>query len=325
MNSVQSTTTQVAEGFIPLAVVETDAMDAKMNATVIPMAEQAPNEKQSKYFPVFMISLSVIQIGLMYFLNTYGNSPMLYLGYDPYRRYQVWRYISMMLVHTRLCHLMTNISLQLMLGVLLEIVHNWLPIALIYFASVIGGSLFITLLNPNSYAVGASAGVYGLLSSHLSSIILDWNDWNNKWLRLSMVLFYIFLDFFINLNFAADDFDTNYACYVGGAITGFLVSILVLKDTKDQRWKEILRTVCVAILASIVVVALLVNIFEWTYYLPTAWNKNYQETYIEFAFQRAIASPKADAAREYCKRITKCKILLNKFDAGAFNVTTPWD
>lgn len=234
----------------------------------------------------------------------------------------------------------------MVLGVLLEIVHSWLPIATIYFASVIGGSLFITLLNPNSYAVGASAGVYGLLSSHLSTIILDWNDWNNKVVRLSAVLFYICLDFSVNLTFAPDDFDvrtpdnlsilstfliyfkncyqqTNYASYVGGAITGFLISILVLKDCSNQKWKKNLRIVCGGILASIVVVALLINIFEWNFYLPTVWSKNYQETYVEFAFERAIGSPINESAREYCKRITKCKIMLNKFDAGAFNFTTP--
>ncbi|KAG4071613.1 hypothetical protein HA402_011767 [Bradysia odoriphaga] len=324
MNSVQSTTTPVVEGLIPLAVVESDSMDAaKVHTTVaVPMSDETPRETR-RYFPVFMITLSIVQIYLMHFLNTYGNSPMLFLGYDPYRRHQMWRFISMMFVHTRLPKLILTILLQLMFGVLLEIVHNWLPIAVIYFSSVIGGSLFITLFSPNSYAVGASAGVYGLLSSHLSSIILDWNDWNMKMLRLALVVFYICLDFGVNWKFAPDDFDTNYASYVGGAITGFLISILVLKDAKKQQWKKNLRSVCVGILISIVIVALLVNTFEWRSYLPTEWNKNYTETYTEFAFNRAITSPEPSAAREYCKRITKCKILLNRFDAGAFNSTTP--
>ncbi|XP_037035298.1 rhomboid-related protein 1-like [Bradysia coprophila] len=325
MNSVQSTTTPVIEGLVPLAVVETDSMDAaKMNATVaVSMPDETPHETTKRHHPVFMIALSILQIYLMHFLNTDGISPMLLLGYDPYRRHQIWRFIFMMFVHTRLPQLILNILLQLMLGVLLEIVHGWLPIAVIYFSSVIGGSLFITLFSPNSYVVGASAGVYGLLSSHLSSIILDWNDWNKKWLRLAMVVFYICLNLTVNWQFTPDDFDTNYAGYVGGAITGFLISILVLKDAKKQQWKKNLRLVCVGILVSIAVVALLVNTFEWRSYLPTEWNKNYMETYTEFTLKRAITSREPSAAREYCKRITKCKILLNRFDAGAFNSTMP--
>lgn len=87
--------------------------------------EQKPTEMQPKYFPAFMIAISVIQVkkkfflvrknwfsstfidtniqvGLMYFLNKYNNdNPKLQLGYDPHRRYQVWRFLTMMFVHTR--------------------------------------------------------------------------------------------------------------------------------------------------------------------------------------------------------------------------------
>lgn len=109
----------------------------------------------------------------------------------------------------RLSHLCTNVLLQLILGVLLEIVHNWTRIAVIYFASVLGGSLFITLLSPNNYAVGASAGVYGLLFSHLSTIILNWKNMEKRSLRLCMLLFYIIADIVINLHLAPDDVDVR--------------------------------------------------------------------------------------------------------------------
>lgn len=114
----------------------------------------------------------------------------------------------------RLSHLGTNVLLQLILGVLLEIVHNWSRIAIIYFASVIGGSLFITVLNPNSYAVGASAGVYGLLFSHLSTIILNWTKMDKKFLRLMMLVIYVVFDIFINLQLAPDDAEVrSYQIY----------------------------------------------------------------------------------------------------------------
>lgn len=90
-----------------------------------------------------------------------------------------------------------------------EIIHKWTRIALIYLVSVIGGSLFITVLNPNSYAVGASAGVYGLLFSHLSTIILYWKEMDKKALRLAMLLAYIIIDIAINVEFAPNDFDVR--------------------------------------------------------------------------------------------------------------------
>lgn len=109
----------------------------------------------------------------------------------------------------RLSHLCTNVLLQLILGVLLEIVHNWSRIAIIYIASVLGGSLFITLLSPNHYSVGASAGVYGLLFSHLSTIILNWKEMDKKICRLSLLLLYIIGDIVINLQLAPYDTDVR--------------------------------------------------------------------------------------------------------------------
>lgn len=94
----------------------------------------------------------------------------------------------------RFSHLWNNVIFQLILGVLLEIVHNWKRIAIIYVASVIGGSLFLTILTPNTYAVGASGALYGLLFSHLSTIIINWNEMDRKCCRLFWLLFYITFD-----------------------------------------------------------------------------------------------------------------------------------
>lgn len=110
---------------------------------------------------------------------------------------------------SRLSHLITNVTLQLILGVLLEIVHSWSRIAIIYFTAVVGGSLFITLLSPHNYVVGASAGVYGLLFSHLSTIILNWKEMDKKAARLCMLAFYIIVDVAMNLNPAPDDADVS--------------------------------------------------------------------------------------------------------------------
>lgn len=94
----------------------------------------------------------------------------------------------------RLLHLWSNVIFQLILGIPLEIVHHWKRIAVIYVSSVVGGSLFITVLSPKMYVAGASAGVYGLLFSHLSTIILNWNEMDRKCCRLFWLLAYIFFD-----------------------------------------------------------------------------------------------------------------------------------
>lgn len=84
--------------------------------------------------------------------------------------------------------------MQLILGVFLEIVHKWKRIAIIYLASVFGGSLCVTVLDNAAYSVGASAGVMGMLFSHLATIILNWNEMERKFTRLFCVALYIVYD-----------------------------------------------------------------------------------------------------------------------------------
>lgn len=87
----------------------------------------------------------------------------------------------------------------MILGILLEIVHHCKRIATIYFASVLGGSLFVTVFSPGTYVIGASAGIYGLMFSHLSTIILNWNEMDRKLCRLFWLVLYIVVNFSLGL------------------------------------------------------------------------------------------------------------------------------
>lgn len=81
-----------------------------------------------------------------------------------------------------------------MLGVILEIDHSCARVAIIYLSSIMGGSLFVSAFAPKYYTAGASAGVYGLFFSHLSMILLNWNEMDRKRFRLLWLTLYVTLD-----------------------------------------------------------------------------------------------------------------------------------
>jgi len=62
----------------------------------------------------------------------------------------------------------------------LESVHGWRRVGGIFLSGVVAGSLAITVIQPTFYAVGASAGVYGLLSAHLATLIFVSPNPNRK-------------------------------------------------------------------------------------------------------------------------------------------------
>jgi membrane associated rhomboid family serine protease len=72
----------------------------------------------------------------------------------------------------RWVHVVNNVVMQLFLGVLLEMVHKWWRVLIVYTAGVVAGSLATSLTDPDYYLAGASGGVYALITAHMATVIL---------------------------------------------------------------------------------------------------------------------------------------------------------
>jgi len=234
-------------------------------------------------------------------------------------------FIYFVFVLIRSSHLWGNVIFQLILGCLLEIVHHWKRIFIIYMASVLGGSLFITALGPTSYGVGASAGVYGLLFAHLSTIILNWAEMDKKCCRLFWLLFYIALDIGINswVKFGLKyETNTSHAGHIGGAITGFLVAILVLKNFEKHPWEKKLQKLCAGILIGLFALIALVNFVIPSYYENTEFNFEYHKTYVRYILKAIKESLEDSSIRKVCEADDECQRLLERY---LHNETIPDD
>ena len=85
------------------------------------------------------------------------------LVYSPRRKRELWRFLSYCLIHSSWWHLAFNVTVQLLLGVPLEMVHGSARVGLIYTSGVLAGSLSTSVLDPEVGLVGASGGVYRLV------------------------------------------------------------------------------------------------------------------------------------------------------------------
>ena len=94
-------------------------------------------------YPIFIVTVSVIQIGVFISFYTDINSfeelhqyqsAMSYskLIFSPYKRTEVWRFVSYQFLHANFNHIVGNIIGQLLLGIPLEMLHGTLKIALLY-------------------------------------------------------------------------------------------------------------------------------------------------------------------------------------------------
>lgn len=87
-----------------------------------------------------------------------------------------------MFVHIGIAHLLGNLVIQIILGILLELVHHWWRVSLVYVAGVLAGSMGTSLTSPDIFLAGASGGVYALITAHIATIIM-----------VSLLHFYCFL------------------------------------------------------------------------------------------------------------------------------------
>lgn len=96
----------------------------------------------------------------------------LLFAYCPFWRPEAWRFFTYILVHDGPTHLTKNLIIQLFLGVALEWNHSWWRISLIYVSGVAAGSMGTSIFKPNAMLVGASGGVFALITAHIATIIL---------------------------------------------------------------------------------------------------------------------------------------------------------
>ncbi|XP_052250605.1 rhomboid-related protein 2-like isoform X2 [Dreissena polymorpha] len=216
--------------------------------------------------PVFMIVISVIEIGVFIYyadIMARGGRPVTayegvpnpnVLMYMPTRRHEAWRFVTYMFVHQGYIHLVFNLFFQLLLGLPLEIVHKWYRVLLVYIAGVVGGSLAHSVTDYNVNLVGASGGCDALIGAHMASVILNWKEMNYKcdkceplriftsaYFQLAILLLLVVVEMVnaVYRRFFEDDAGkVGLTAHIGGLVTGLLIGFIVLKNINVESWER---------------------------------------------------------------------------------------
>lgn len=244
--------------------------------------------------PWFTIVTTIVQIIFFvverklhdgYFLPTCS-----YLIYSPHRRKEIWRFLTYMFVHSDTQHIFFNMSMQLFVGIPLEMSHGSTRVAKVYAFGVVAGSLATTVFDPMIYLAGASGGVYALIAAHLATLVLNWHEDMVilqhrlrsstkqsaaklhgpivRFLRLSIVLLYSAIDTGVAV-VRRSSHNISFTAHLSGAIAGLLVGIIVLKNRKVEKWEMKLKICCIVTFALFVGLCLLWNFIGDKVYMAT--------------------------------------------------------
>ncbi|XP_042219677.1 rhomboid-related protein 2-like isoform X2 [Homarus americanus] len=216
---------------------------------------------------LFMITASLIEIAVFVYYcidmdvpGTPNGPPPVYspLIYNPFKRFEAWRYLTYALIHSGYMHLV----MQVFLGLLLELVHGWWRVGLIYMAGVLAGSLSHSISAPKMYVAGASGGVYAITYSHVGNLLMNWSEMEFRWIQLVLCLTLTIADVAYALwdsYGSSNPSNTGHMAHLGGAIAGMLVGINILRNLKRRRWEKFLWWVAFFVYLAMVVTGIVLN------------------------------------------------------------------
>ncbi|XP_075984200.1 rhomboid-4 isoform X2 [Anticarsia gemmatalis] len=251
-----------------------DTTDRWSGFRAVPPADtDGTYEDQYSCWPpaICMILISLVEIVLFCYDaaegNTQANGTIAKLFiYNPHKRQEAWRFITYMLVHVGVVHLVVNLLVQLFLGVPLEMVHRWWRVVLVYLAGVAAGSLATSLTDPKVYLAGASGGVYALIAAHIATIIMNWSEMEFAIIQLLVFVLLAAVDIgtaVYDRYWRHLEQNIGYVAHLAGAVAGLLVGIGVLRNLEKRTWEKRLWWAAVVIYMSLMIGGILANIF-WT-------------------------------------------------------------
>nr|XP_012217786.1 PREDICTED: rhomboid-related protein 2 isoform X2 [Linepithema humile] len=150
---------------------------------------------------------------------------------------------------------------------IIEVEQGRIGVATIYLGGGVCGALGASLLQPSLYLVGASAGVYALLTSHLAHLYLCHGELRYAGWRLGAVLLLAGADVAsLPVPALLGCGRVGWAAHVAGALAGPLLGLAVFpnqskKDARGRRFVRYVRLLSAVSVMLLIVGAVLGNVY----------------------------------------------------------------
>jgi membrane associated rhomboid family serine protease len=189
-----------------------------------------------------VVTSAIIAVNATIFLVTYSRQRQTLIdyglnGFAVGELGEWYRMITSGFLHFNLMHIGFNMLILFQLGQMLEPAFGRVRYALVYFTSLLGGSVGALLLSPEALTAGASGAVFGLMAA--TAVALQRRGVNVFQTSIgSLLIINIVLTFFIS--------NVSIGGHLGGLLAGGAAGLIVTQ-TEDR---PKLGTVLVAMLGA---------------------------------------------------------------------------
>ncbi|MBN2259521.1 MAG: rhomboid family intramembrane serine protease [Clostridiales bacterium] len=191
--------------------------------------------------------------------------------------FQFFRLFSSMFLHVTFYHILFNSLALYIIGNQVEAIMGKKKFLIVYFSAGIIGAMGSFITN-NYVAAGASAGIFGLLGTHIYLYLYNKEGYKKFFGNDFLVLIAINIAYgFINPNI-------DNAAHIFGMIGGLFVTLFIAKQVSKIKFNQ--KIISVAVLSIIVILfGLKFNSYKYSedYYLSKSvykiWDEDYDEAY----------------------------------------------
>ncbi|XP_041780179.1 protein rhomboid-like [Anopheles merus] len=210
--------------------------------------------------PWSLLIVSALQIAVFTYSNDAINQKLIF---SPVKQYEVWRFVTYTFLHAGRVHLVLNIIIQLLVAFPLETEQGHGKVLLVYFAGIVAGGLGASVFEP-SLMVGASAGVYCLLMSHIPHIMMNFRTLSYRYYRLIAVLMLCISDVLYSIRHCLTKGNLQprigVAAHISGALCGLLIGFVIYRPkVEPEASKAIVMFRSLRYLAVVLLLAWLVG------------------------------------------------------------------
>lgn len=167
------------------------------------------------------------------------------LAIDTTRGKEVYRWYTYSLLHLNKNHIGINLLCLSIYGSLIEFDNNTWRLVMIHTLSILGGAFGAgweaRFTKESQQVVGASGGNYGLLSSQIGNLVLNWTELTlfRKTVFTLLIVSTVISDIIVNVILFNPK--VSYSTHVGGFIFGLFAGLVFLKNQKKQTWERIVQ------------------------------------------------------------------------------------
>jgi len=172
------------------------------------------NNQVTKFLSISLITVYVAQfvLGDILISNFALFAPSVSTG-------QWWRLLTAGFLHGSILHLLFNVYILWVIGSQLESILGKTKFIVIYFVSLIGGSIASFLFSPfGTYSIGASGAIFGLMGAMLAVGHKNKSD-------ISQITLFLAINLVLGFVFPGID----WRAHLGGLATGIILSVLLKK------------------------------------------------------------------------------------------------